>query len=217
MFIKLHHLCSALNKLIRYLYTSVRSFLNLLSSRLDSPSSLYLSLHEPCKVQSLGCFHGPSPGSFQDTPNRCVSSGESRNGHSTPGEAWRGLGSPPSTCWQHLPSATHDTTALFCHKDTRLAHVELYFHQDLQILICKAAFQLDGPQSPKSVMTRMQASIDPQCTLPDTGLPQCPADPPPSEPGCSPPLQGSCWRLCQVSDTIKKYLVPPLIQIAMCL
>lgn len=51
--------------LFRYLYRLVRSSLNLLSSRLDSPSSLYLSLHEPRQVQSLVCLCGPSLGSLQ--------------------------------------------------------------------------------------------------------------------------------------------------------
>lgn len=39
-----------------------------------------------------------------------------------------------------------DTIGLLGCKSTLLAHVRLAVHQDLQVLLCKTAFQLSGPQ-----------------------------------------------------------------------
>jgi len=53
------------------------------------------------------------------------------------------LPQPPGSA---LPNAAQDAVGFLCCEDTLLAYVQLTFHQDLKIPLCRAAFQPLGLQ-----------------------------------------------------------------------
>ena len=97
---------SFLHSSFKYLYTSMRSFLRPLFLRLNSPTSLSLSLGKKCSnpLSTVVAFHW--------TPVYPWPSGtlKPRTGHSAPDVAspvpYRVEGSPPSTCWQYFVSCS---------------------------------------------------------------------------------------------------------------
>jgi len=111
----------------------------LLFSRLNSPSSLSLSPWEEMLL-SLNHLNCPFLDSLQYIHVSLVLESPDLD------TALTSAGSPPSTTGNAPPNAAQDTIHLLCRKGTWLVHIQPGVHQDPQVLLCQAAFQLGGPQ-----------------------------------------------------------------------
>lgn len=212
--------------LFRYLYRLVWSSLNLLSSRLDSPSSLYLSLHKPWKVQSPVCLCGASLGSLQCTHVSVLGSPEPDTAlQVSPGE---GIITSPdllATLWLMQLMIALALFAIETHCWLRLNLISIRTRRSFPAKLLSSWM---APSHPNHSWSGWEPYW-PQCALTATCWPPTVH---PSEPGCSSPAQstslsahpgcnsadplwGPYWRQRQLSAIIMKYLVPPLIQIDM--
>ena len=119
------------------------SLRSLLFPKLNEPISLNLSLHRrgaPAFWSSSWSSSGPTQIALHPS---CA--GGSGPGHSTldgasQGQSRGGQSSPSPCCYPSVDTA-QDTVGLLGCKSTLLAHVQLFTHQDSQVLLRRAALK----------------------------------------------------------------------------